>query len=155
MCCSSRWGSAAIRRCARTRSSRRTSAAPERTTARPSCGIAVGSSCGRSRAPTPSRSRRPTPGGATRGAGRARASWARATAGRTFTGALVASLSVPWGNTREERPGYHLVWPRDLVESAGALLAVGATREARNALRYLIATQNEDGHSHQNQWLGG
>jgi len=74
---------------------------------------------------------------------------------KTFLGAMVASLSVPWGNTREERPGYHLVWPRDLVESAGALLAVGATREARNALRYLIATQNEDGHWHQNQWLDG
>jgi glucoamylase len=74
---------------------------------------------------------------------------------KTFPGAMVASLSVPWGNSREERPGYHLVWPRDLVESAGALLAVGATREARNALRYLIATQNDDGHWHQNQWLGG
>src|SRR5256886_7545125 len=36
-----------------------------------------------------------------------------------------------------------------------SLLAVGATREARNALRYLIATQNEDGHWHQNQWLDG
>src|SRR5207237_5070449 len=53
------------------------------------------------------------------------------------------------------REGYHLVWPRDLVESAGALLAVGAAREARNTLRYLLATQNEDGHWHQNQWLDG
>jgi len=74
---------------------------------------------------------------------------------KTYPGAMVASLSVPWGNTREERPGYHLVWPRDLVESAGALLAVGATREARNTLRYLHATQHEDGHWSQNQWLGG
>jgi glucoamylase len=74
---------------------------------------------------------------------------------KTYPGAMVASLSVPWGNTREERPGYHLVWPRDLVESAGALLAVGATREARNTLRYLLATQHEDGHWSQNQWLGG
>src|SRR5205814_118952 len=74
---------------------------------------------------------------------------------KTYPGAMVASLSVPWGNTREEREGYHLVWPRDLVESAGALLAVGAAREARNTLRYLLATQNADGHWHQNQWLGG
>ncbi len=74
---------------------------------------------------------------------------------KTYPGAMVASLSVPWGNTREEREGYHLVWPRDLCESAGALLAVGALREARNALGYLIATQNEDGHWNQNQWLGG
>jgi len=74
---------------------------------------------------------------------------------KTYPGAMVASLSVPWGNTREEREGYHLVWPRDLVESAGALLAVGAAREARNTLRYLLATQNADGHWNQNQWLGG
>jgi len=74
---------------------------------------------------------------------------------KTYPGAMVASLSVPWGNTREERPGYHLVWPRDLVESSGALLAVGALHEARNSLRYLLATQHEDGHWNQNQWLGG
>jgi glucoamylase len=74
---------------------------------------------------------------------------------KTFPGAMVASLSVPWGNTREEREGYHLVWPRDLCESAGALLAVGATREAHNTLCYLLATQSADGHWNQNQWLSG
>jgi glucoamylase len=74
---------------------------------------------------------------------------------KTYPGAMVASLSVPWGNTREERAGYHLVWPRDLVETAGALLAVGAAHEARDTLRYLIATQHADGHWNQNQWLGG
>jgi glucoamylase len=74
---------------------------------------------------------------------------------KTFAGAMVASLSVPWGNSGEERGGYHLVWPRDLVESATALLALGGEQEARNVLRYLIATQNADGHWHQNQWLGG
>jgi glucoamylase len=74
---------------------------------------------------------------------------------KTYPGAMVASLSVPWGNTKEEREGYHLVWPRDLVECAGALLAVGATREAGNTLRYLRATQLADGHWYQNQYLGG
>jgi glucoamylase len=74
---------------------------------------------------------------------------------KTYLGAMVASLSVPWGNTREERAGYHLVWPRDLVETSGALLAIGATPEARDTLRYLLATQHEDGHWDQNQWLGG
>ena len=74
---------------------------------------------------------------------------------KTYAGAMVASLSVPWGNSREERGGYHLVWPRDLVESAGALLALGALDEARDTLRYLIATQQADGHWFQNQWLGG
>ena len=74
---------------------------------------------------------------------------------KSYAGAMVASLSVPWGNSREERGGYHLVWPRDLVESAGALLALGAFDEARDTLRYLLATQQRDGHWFQNQWLGG
>lgn len=74
---------------------------------------------------------------------------------QTFRGALIASLSVPWGETSEERPGYHLVWPRDLVECAGALLALGSDIEAREVLRYLMATQREDGSWYQNQWLGG
>ena len=79
----------------------------------------------------------------------------RAHQDKTFPGAMVASLSIPWGDTRDERGGYHLVWPRDLVESASALLAVGREAEAREVLRYLIATQHADGHWYQNQWLGG
>lgn len=79
----------------------------------------------------------------------------RAHQDKTYPGAMVASLSIPWGNTKEEREGYHLVWPRDLVECAGGLLAVGAEREAGNTLRYLRATQLADGHWNQNQWLGG
>ena len=68
---------------------------------------------------------------------------------------MVASLSIPWGDSGNERGGYHLVWPRDLVECAGSLLAFGGESEARDTLRYLIATQNSKGHWHQNQWLGG
>lgn len=79
----------------------------------------------------------------------------RAHLDKTYPGAMVASLSVPWGHTGNQLGGYHLVWPRDLVECAGALLALGAEAEARDTLRYLIATQNEDGHWNQNQWLGG
>ncbi|WP_414039770.1 glycoside hydrolase family 15 protein [Acidithiobacillus sp. M4-SHS-6] len=74
---------------------------------------------------------------------------------RTFPGALVASLSIPWGETSTSRGGYHLVWSRDLVESAGALVAMGAIEEARQVLTYLISTQQADGHWLQNQWLGG
>lgn len=74
---------------------------------------------------------------------------------KTFPGAMVASLSVPWGNARDDLGGYHLVWPRDLVESAGGLLALGALVEVRDILRYLIATQTESGNWAQNQWLGG
>jgi glucoamylase len=74
---------------------------------------------------------------------------------KTYPGTMVASLSVPWGNSSNGRAGYHLVWPRDLVQCAQALLALGAEHEARNTLRYLIATQNRDGSWGQNQWLGG
>ena len=74
---------------------------------------------------------------------------------KIFPGAMVASLSIPWGNSRDDLGGYHLVWPRDLVECAGGLLALGQTAEARDVLRYLMATQQEDGHWWQNQWLGG
>ena len=74
---------------------------------------------------------------------------------KTYAGALVASLSIPWGNSRDDISGYHLVWPRDLVESAGALIALGDYEAARSILQYLIATQNEDGHWSQNLWLGG
>jgi len=74
---------------------------------------------------------------------------------KTYPGAMVASLSIPWGNSKDDRGGYHLIWPRDLVECASALLCVGSETEARDVLRCLIATQHEDGHWNQNQWLAG
>jgi glucoamylase len=74
---------------------------------------------------------------------------------KTYPGAMVASLSVPWGNTHDDVGGYHLVWARDLVESAGGLLALGALGEVRDILRYLVATQLQSGNWSQNQWLGG
>ena len=79
----------------------------------------------------------------------------RTHADRTVPGAIVASLSIPWGNTRNDLGGYHLVWSRDLVESAGALVALGARRTARRTLAYLVASQEPDGHWPQNQWVDG
>jgi glucoamylase len=74
---------------------------------------------------------------------------------RTAPGATVASLSIPWGNARNDLGGYHLVWSRDLVESAGALVALGARTSAQRTLAYLVATQEPDGHWVQNQWVDG
>lgn len=74
---------------------------------------------------------------------------------RTSPGATVASLSIPWGNARNDLGGYHLVWSRDLVESAGAFVALGTTASARRTLAYLVATQEPDGHWVQNQWVDG
>lgn len=72
-------------------------------------------------------------------------------------GATLASLSVPWGFARGDGDlgGYHLVWPRDMVQAAGGLLAAGAKAEARQALVYLEATQEADGHWPQNMWTDG
>lgn len=72
-------------------------------------------------------------------------------------GGMIASLSVPWGFAKgdDDEGGYHLVWPRDLVEAAGALLAAGAPDDARRVLRYLMVTQEADGHWPQNMWLDG
>ncbi|MHB1678071.1 MAG: glycoside hydrolase family 15 protein [Sulfuriferula sp.] len=73
----------------------------------------------------------------------------------TFPGAAVASLSIPWGEYSQSLGGYHLVWSRDLVETAGALLAMNELENTRAILCYLIATQQGGGHWLQNQWLGG
>ncbi len=74
-----------------------------------------------------------------------------------FAGGSVASLSVPWGGARgdEDGGGYHLVWPRDMVEVGGALLAAGAHAEVRRALAFLCAIQEPDGSWPQNCWLDG
>ena len=55
----------------------------------------------------------------------------------------------------EDLGGYHLVWPRDLVETATGLLAVGAKDAARQVIHYLRAIQEGDGHWPQNCWLDG
>jgi len=76
---------------------------------------------------------------------------------KRFPGGLIASLSLPWGFAKgdEDMGGYHLVWPRDLVETAGGLLAIGANAEVRRVLHYLKNTQEADGHWPQNMWMDG
>jgi len=76
---------------------------------------------------------------------------------KDFLGGIIASLSIPWGFNKgdEDLGGYHLVWPRDLVENAGGLLAAGAYDDALRVLHYLEATQEADGHWAQNMWLDG
>ncbi len=76
---------------------------------------------------------------------------------KDFLGGVIASLSVPWGFNKgdEDLGGYHLVWPRDLVETACGFLAAGATSDALRVLNYLESTQEADGHWAQNMWLDG
>jgi len=74
-----------------------------------------------------------------------------------YRGAMIASLSIPWGQSKgdDDMGGYHLVWPRDLVESAGGLLAAGLGDAALDVLNFLQATQEIDGRWPQNMWLDG
>jgi glucoamylase len=76
---------------------------------------------------------------------------------KSFAGGLTASLSIPWGNSKGDNDmgGYHLIWPRDLVESTAGLLAAGAYPDALRVLQYLEVTQEPDGHWPQNMWLDG
>jgi glucoamylase len=76
---------------------------------------------------------------------------------KTYPGAMIASLSIPWGDEKsdEELGGYHLVWTRDLVKSVSALIAVGDYSTPLRALIYLAVSQREDGGFYQNFWIDG
>jgi glucoamylase len=74
---------------------------------------------------------------------------------RTYPGALIASLAIPWGNTGNSPGGYHLVWTRDMVEAALGLLAAGQVGDTQRVLTYLAATQSEDGCWRQNFYPDG
>jgi glucoamylase len=76
-------------------------------------------------------------------------------------GAVVASLSTPWGEAFSDKRktagqgGYHMDWPRDQVQIAGGLLAAGDSGAARDILGFLREAQNDDGHWPQNMWTDG
>jgi glucoamylase len=76
---------------------------------------------------------------------------------KTFRGARIASLSIPWGHARgdDDMGGYHLVWNRDLVHAAVGLLASGDSLNALASLIYLASSQRPDGGFPQNFWLSG
>jgi len=76
---------------------------------------------------------------------------------KTYSGAFIASASIPWGASKgdDDLGGYHLVWTRDMVQSATALLACGRCETALRALVYLACTQHPDGSFAQNFWIDG
>jgi len=76
---------------------------------------------------------------------------------KTYSGAFVASASIPWGQIKsdDDLGGYHLVWTRDMVQTATALLACGRAETARRALVYLACTQQPNGGFAQNFWIDG
>lgn len=74
---------------------------------------------------------------------------------RAFPGAVVASMSTPWGNSSNTLGGYHLVWPRDAAMAAFALIAVNQIDDARRILAHAVASQLPDGHWSQNYFPSG
>lgn len=76
---------------------------------------------------------------------------------KIFQGAFVASLSIPWGETKNDSDlgGYHLVWARDMVQTATALLAAGQTESPLRALIWLASIQDDDGSLPQNSFING
>jgi glucoamylase len=76
---------------------------------------------------------------------------------KSYPGAFVASLSIPWGETKDDsdRGGYHLVWTRDMVQTATALLACGRTESPLRALIWLACVQEADGSMPQNSSITG
>lgn len=74
---------------------------------------------------------------------------------RSYPGAIVASLSTPWGNSTNDPGGYHLVWARDAAEAGFGLLAAGQAEDVNHVLAYLSATQNQDGGWYQNFFPDG
>lgn len=79
---------------------------------------------------------------------------------KTYRGAMIASMSIPWGfAVKAGEPtvgGYHLIWARDLYEVATGLLAAGDRAAAERALNYLLTVQQKpEGDFPQNSWLDG
>ncbi len=66
---------------------------------------------------------------------------------KTYAGALIASLSNPWGETTSAETsgtGYKAVWPRDFYQCAMALAALGDRQTPIAAFRYLKTVQVTD-----------
>jgi glucan 1,4-alpha-glucosidase len=79
---------------------------------------------------------------------------------KTRRGAMIASLTIPWGDavdaSKGDVGGYHLVWSRDLYQVALAFDAVGDREAALRALDYIFTVQQRpDGSVPQNSWLDG
>lgn len=76
---------------------------------------------------------------------------------KAYAGAVIASLTIPWGEAKgdDDTGGYHLVWTRDMVSSVTALIAAGEYRTALRALIFLAVSQHGDGGFAQNFWVNG
>ena len=81
---------------------------------------------------------------------------------KTYRGAFIASLTIPWGQAVDATGasgagnGYHFVWARDEYEQATGLLAAGDIKAAKDAVTWLFTRQQQpDGHFPQNSKVDG
>ncbi|MEL6862560.1 MAG: glycoside hydrolase family 15 protein [Pseudomonadota bacterium] len=78
---------------------------------------------------------------------------------KTHAGALIASLSNPWGETApadQPQTGYKAVWPRDFFQVASAFLAMGDAETALASYRYfpmVQVTEDTPGNSGVTGWF--
>ncbi len=84
----------------------------------------------------------------------------RAHEDKTYRGANIASLTIPWGQAIDANEagvgGYHLVWARDLYQVSTAQIAIGDSAAAERSLDYLFDVQQKpDGSFPQNSLLDG
>jgi len=66
---------------------------------------------------------------------------------KTYAGAVIASLSNPWGDTAsadKAQTGYKAVWPRDFYQVTMAMLALGDKTTPKVAFEYLNHVQTSD-----------
>jgi glucan 1,4-alpha-glucosidase len=78
---------------------------------------------------------------------------------KTFRGAFIASLTLPWGfavNADEGGGGYHFVWARDLYHQVTGMLAAGDRAAGDRAVDWLFEHQQlADGTFPQNSRVDG
>jgi glucoamylase len=74
---------------------------------------------------------------------------------RSYPGAVVASLSTPWGSSTDTLGGYHLVWPRDATLSAFALMGANQLGDVARMLGHMIVMQTVKGDWPQNYYPHG
>ena len=87
----------------------------------------------------------------------------KASEDKTFSGAIVASITAPWGQAipadtpaNAFTPGYREVWMRDLYEAWTGLLADGDRKTAGQALGFLFfRQQGSDGSFPRNSLISG
>lgn len=86
----------------------------------------------------------------------------RAHEDKTYPGAFIASLTLPWGQVVNATGqgggggGYHFVWARDMYHQVSSLLAAGDEAAARRAVTWLFTRQQlPDGHFPQNSHPDG